>query len=116
MKFVEFSKYGSPDDLKLIEADIPTPGDNEVLIKIHASSMNSWDRELLHRANEGLDELGKLVNTGKVTPIIDRTFSLDEIVDAMKYYGDGYTKGKIVISIQHTRNELIESTHFVEIE
>ncbi len=48
MKLVEFSKYGSPDDLKIIDVDIPAPKENEVLVKIHASSINSWDWELLH--------------------------------------------------------------------
>lgn len=48
MKLIEFSKYGSPDNLKLIEVDTPIPKENEVLVKIHASSINSWDWELLH--------------------------------------------------------------------
>jgi len=48
MKLIELSKYGSPDDLRLIEVDIPKPKPNEVLVKIFASSINSWDWELLH--------------------------------------------------------------------
>ena len=48
MRLVEFSKYGSPDYLRLIEVDIPKPKPNEVLVKIFASSINSWDWELLH--------------------------------------------------------------------
>lgn len=53
---------------------------------------------LLHKANEGLGELGELVSTGKVAPVIDKIFLLNEIVEAMKYYGAGHTKGKIVIT------------------
>lgn len=48
MKLIEFSKYGSPDYLRLIEVDIPKPKPDEVLVKIYASSINSWDWELLH--------------------------------------------------------------------
>lgn len=48
MKFIEFSKYGSPDYLRLNEVEIPKPKPNEVLVKIFASSINSWDWELLH--------------------------------------------------------------------
>jgi NADPH:quinone reductase-like Zn-dependent oxidoreductase len=48
MKTIEFTKYGSPDDLRLIEVEKPVPKDNEVLVKIHASSINSWDWELLN--------------------------------------------------------------------
>ena len=47
MKAIVYHKYGSPDDLKLEEVEKPTPGDNEVLIKVHASSINDWDWGLL---------------------------------------------------------------------
>lgn len=42
-----FRKYGSPDVLELREVDKPVPNDDEVLIKVHSSSINSWDWELL---------------------------------------------------------------------
>lgn len=48
MKTVAFTKYGSPDDLQIKEVDKPIPKNNEVLVKIHASSINSWDWELLN--------------------------------------------------------------------
>ncbi len=48
MKSVEFSRYGSPDDLRIIEVDKPAPTSGEVLVRIHACSINSWDWELLH--------------------------------------------------------------------
>ena len=47
MKAVRFTRYGSPDFLELTEVEKPTPDDNEVLIKVHASCVNSWDWELL---------------------------------------------------------------------
>jgi len=47
MKAVVFSEYGLPDVLELKEVEKPVPRDNEVLIKIHAASINSWDWELL---------------------------------------------------------------------
>ena len=40
-----YYKYGSPDVLKLEEVDIPTPTDDEVLIKVHAVSINRSDWE-----------------------------------------------------------------------
>ncbi len=48
MKTIEFAKYGTPDDLRMIEVEKPTPRDKEVLVKIHAASINSWDWELLN--------------------------------------------------------------------
>jgi len=47
MKAIVFTTYGLPDVLQLKEVEKPTPNDNEVLIKVHAASINSWDWELL---------------------------------------------------------------------
>jgi len=40
MKAVICTKYGPPDTLKLEEVPKPTPGDNEVLVEVHAASVN----------------------------------------------------------------------------
>jgi NADPH:quinone reductase-like Zn-dependent oxidoreductase len=45
MKAIVFTQYGSPDVFELKEVEKPTPKDDEVLIKVHASSINSWDWE-----------------------------------------------------------------------
>lgn len=47
MNAVIFSEYGSPDVLKATQVDKPVPGDDEVLIKILASSVNAGDWHLL---------------------------------------------------------------------
>ena len=47
MKAIVYTKYGSPDLLELKEVDKPVPKENEVLIKIVASSVNEWDNGLI---------------------------------------------------------------------
>ena len=47
MKAIVYQKYGLPDALQLKEVEKPSPEDDEVLIKVHAASVNSWDWDLL---------------------------------------------------------------------
>lgn len=47
MKAIVYEKYGSPDQLQLKEIEKPVPNENEVLVKVLASSINSWDWDLL---------------------------------------------------------------------
>ncbi|MEZ4639362.1 MAG: NAD(P)-dependent alcohol dehydrogenase [Caldilineaceae bacterium] len=50
-------------------------------------------------AHEDLVALKELVESGKVTPVIDRTYSLSETPAAMGYLGEGHTQGKVVITM-----------------
>lgn len=47
MKAIVSEKYGSPDVLELREVAKPIPNDDEVLVRIHAVSVNDWDWGLL---------------------------------------------------------------------
>ena len=49
--------------------------------------------------NKDLDFIKELLETEKVKPVIDKRFSLDKIVEALKYYDQGHTRGKIVITV-----------------
>jgi NADPH:quinone reductase-like Zn-dependent oxidoreductase len=46
---------------------------------------------------ENLVALTELLAAGKVTPVIDRTYSLTETADAVRYVGQGHARGKVVI-------------------
>jgi NADPH:quinone reductase-like Zn-dependent oxidoreductase len=46
MKAIVWTKYGAPDGLQLQEVEKPRPKDNQVLIKIHASTVSTADCEL----------------------------------------------------------------------
>ena len=57
MKAVVFTKYGSPDVLELKDVEKPTPKANEVLVKVHAASINDWDFGAL----QGADFVNRLI-------------------------------------------------------
>src|SRR5215470_1829581 len=43
MKAIQYTKYGPPDVFQLLEVERPAPKDNQVLIKVHAASVNALD-------------------------------------------------------------------------
>ncbi len=48
---------------------------------------------------EDLQSLKELVEAGKVTPVIDRTYPLSEAPEAIRYLEEGHARGKVVIIV-----------------
>jgi len=63
MRAIVYTKYGPPDVLHLKQVDKPIPGDNEVLIRVHATTVTSGDIHL----RKGDPWLARLF-AGPVTP------------------------------------------------
>ncbi|MFC1925021.1 NAD(P)-dependent alcohol dehydrogenase, partial [Chloroflexota bacterium] len=55
---------------------------------------------LLHKQNKGLDFMNDLLETGKVKPVIDKVYPLEEVSEAMRYFGEGLARGKVVITLE----------------
>mgnify|MGYP001563180800 CR=1 FL=1 len=43
--------------------------------------------------------LKELLETGKLVPVIDKRYSLSEVPDALRYFGEGHSKGKLAITV-----------------
>jgi len=41
----------------------------------------------------------ELLEAGKVVPVIDRRYPLNEVAEAVRYYGEGHAQGKVVITV-----------------
>ena len=112
MKAVVYHEYGSPDVLKLEEVARPTPADDQILVKVHAVSVNRSDWEGLigkpfyarmgglrkpSRNILGSDVAGRVELAGKDNTEFQPG---DEIFGEMADYGGGFaeyvcTRGKI---------------------
>jgi NADPH:quinone reductase-like Zn-dependent oxidoreductase len=54
---------------------------------------------LAKRSQSDLVILKELIESAKVTPIVDRTYGLDEVPEAIRYLEEGHARGKVAITI-----------------
>jgi NADPH:quinone reductase-like Zn-dependent oxidoreductase len=50
---------------------------------------------------EDLLVLKELIEAKKVTPVIDRCYTLREVPEAVRYLEEGHARGKVVITLEH---------------
>jgi NADPH:quinone reductase-like Zn-dependent oxidoreductase len=48
---------------------------------------------------EDMAALADLLQSGKIKPVIDRTYKLSEVPDALRYLEQGHARGKVIISV-----------------
>ena len=87
MKAIVYTKYGGPGVLQIKEVEKPFPKDDEVLIKVHAVSINDWDLGLLHG-----DFINRILN-GIRKP--KRTILGSDIAGRIEAVGKNISKFKI---------------------
>lgn len=88
---------GGPDDgrwigpfARVIKACLLSPFVSEELVMLLAS-INKDDLLLMK----------ELMEEGKVTPVIDRTYALSEVPEAIRYLEKGHARGKVIITVGH---------------
>jgi len=62
---------------------------------------------LMETANPNKKDLlfiKELLEAGKVVPVIDRTYPLSEVPEAIRYLEEGHAKGKVVITMEQNNN------------
>ena len=58
MNAIVYTKYGPPDVLQLMEGEKPVPKEHQILVKVHAASINAMD----YRRFEKLSSIGRLMD------------------------------------------------------
>jgi NADPH:quinone reductase-like Zn-dependent oxidoreductase len=72
------------------------------IIKARLLSPLVSERMVSFTVSPNRDDLGllkDLIEAGRVTPVIDRTYALDEVPDAIRYLEDGHARGKVIITV-----------------
>jgi NADPH:quinone reductase-like Zn-dependent oxidoreductase len=54
---------------------------------------------LARSSKEDLTIMHELMETGKVTPVIDKRYRLSEVPEAIRYLEEGHARGKVVITL-----------------
>jgi NADPH:quinone reductase-like Zn-dependent oxidoreductase len=87
---------GGPSDQGLI-GPLANPIKAMLLKPFVSQQMGMMLAELNHK---DLAILGDLMQSGKVTPVIDRTYPLSQIAEAIRYLEQGHARGKVVINLE----------------
>ena len=56
---------------------------------------------LAHLGKDDLMVMRELLETGKVAPVIDRSYPLRDVPEAIRYLEEGHARGKVVITMEH---------------
>jgi NADPH:quinone reductase-like Zn-dependent oxidoreductase len=73
------------------------------VLKIMVTSLGRKPKATFFVAKLTRDELlalNELLEAGTVKPVVERTYTLAEIADAMRYVGEGHARGKVVLTIE----------------
>jgi NADPH:quinone reductase-like Zn-dependent oxidoreductase len=62
---------------------------------------------LSHKINQkDLAFIKELLEAGKIKPVIDRSYTLSEVPEALRYYGGGHVRGKVAITVNHNDKQM----------
>jgi len=85
----------------MVGGSLPRVGLNILLGKMMTGKQKIGLTAWKPNKKEDLNYLKELFEAGKVKPVIDRAYSLEEVPEAFRYLSEGRAKGKLVITVKH---------------
>jgi NADPH:quinone reductase-like Zn-dependent oxidoreductase len=77
------------------------PMDRVLRIRILSWFVSQTLSSIMAKSNkDDLKVVSDLTRTGKITPVIDRRYGLQEVPAAMRYLEEGHARGKVVITLE----------------
>ncbi len=101
----EYKRVLKPDATVVMVGGPKTPliGPLSHIIRMRVASFRASQKVVFFVANfnrEDFSSLRELMESGKVKPVVDRTYPLNKINEAMAYLGTGHARAKIVLTMQ----------------
>ncbi|WP_314586825.1 NAD(P)-dependent alcohol dehydrogenase [Paenibacillus terrigena] len=103
MKAIVCTKYGSPDVLELREVEKPTPKDNEVLVKVHVTTVTSGDCRVRGFTNPFLQLLMRFILGAKKARNMILGVEFAGEVEAVGKHAKRFKKGDQVYALNGMR-------------
>jgi NADPH:quinone reductase-like Zn-dependent oxidoreductase len=72
------------------------------IAKVRLASLRGSQKAVFFTAKfnrEDMAFLSELLESGKITPVVERRYELGEIATALRYLGEGHAQGKLVLSV-----------------
>lgn len=89
MKAILYTKYGPPEMLEYKDIDIPTPKDHQIVVKVHAASINAMES----RRFEKITAIGRIINEN-VFKSVGKPFGTD-VAGVVERVGSAVTEFKV---------------------
>jgi NADPH:quinone reductase-like Zn-dependent oxidoreductase len=96
----DFTKRGERYDIVFDAAGKATESQCRKVMAPDGRFVSVFEQEHAKVRTEDLIFLKELVEVGKVKPVIDRCYPLEQIVEAHRYVDKGHKKGNVVIKVQ----------------
>jgi NADPH:quinone reductase-like Zn-dependent oxidoreductase len=74
-------------------------------LEINGVFLSTWDNAPMKE--DDLGAVKELVEAGKLKPVIDRSYPLEQLVEAHRYVETGHKKGNVVITVEHNNGSVV---------